>query len=406
MLPAKSLSPSTQSAKPPATTQPAAAKPATTQAAAKPGATNALKPATTQTANNTSNASKAYFQDSFSAQGHQAFNISGESIRRSTLSAPVQQTGWVDPTGQGLTMQQYYSQRAMDAAGIDPAQWDPSRGFQANRENVERVYQYYTDLYNAHPELRWAGMGKLAGGTVMGGLEIAEAAKIGGMVAGVPIAPGEAEYLQQELMGIQKDIFNDLAWQHQLYAEEGIDGIRMAAGEGEIDATTLQAWEDIASGDESRIWAGNTQLLYREQHDIIQPSYDRIQQRIDGPLMASFSSWLAESPVPGGQRFTDVEGFGGNVMSFDDRWNWIANDMLPAYQALPVADRDRLINTPLQDLANDGLRRLAIEFGLVIPAEVLGQATTSSQQLTVLAAYALFGPEAGKSVFDFLGMGN
>src|SRR5262245_39361155 len=100
--------------------------PAATQSAkASTAASPAAKPAaTTQLAKPAAN----YFRDDFTAKRQVAMDITGGSLR-TTANALVQQTRWVDPTGQNLTMQQYYTQRAMAAAGIDPAQWDPSRGF-------------------------------------------------------------------------------------------------------------------------------------------------------------------------------------------------------------------------------------------------------------------------------------
>ena len=63
-----------------------------------------------------------------------------------------------------------WQNRALAAAGIDPRKWDPSDGFNDNKQNIQKVYALYAQWYLQHPELKWAGMAKLAGGTVYGGL--------------------------------------------------------------------------------------------------------------------------------------------------------------------------------------------------------------------------------------------
>ena len=54
---------------------------------------------------------------------------------------------------------------------------------------------------------------------------------------------------------MQKEIFDDLAWQHEAYMLGGaalMQDIHRRHPD-EIDARTLVAWEDIASGDPDRV---------------------------------------------------------------------------------------------------------------------------------------------------------
>jgi hypothetical protein len=278
----------------------------------------------------------------------------------------------------------------LSAARIDPATWRPSAGFEANRENVKKVYAYYADLYNQRPELKWAGMAKLAGGTVYGGLEQSELGKMAAKTAataatltpapGAPTAAeaakmayGEAHFLQTQLLDMQKKIFEDLAWQHQAYVEGGLPALEAAFKRGEIkEEKIIQAWRDIASGDENRQWRGNTALLRREQEEILSRGYERIRTRVtslsiskfppvslpidSGKLIAGAMSQMAQSPVPGGRPFADVMGSGANITVFKDRWQWIENDMLPAYRNLSPERRTALINQPLEELAGRKFR--------------------------------------------------
>ena len=49
--------------------------------------------------------------------------------------------------------------------------WDPLAGFGANQNRIIQLYDYYRDLFNSNePAFLWAGLGRMAGGAVLGGL--------------------------------------------------------------------------------------------------------------------------------------------------------------------------------------------------------------------------------------------
>ena len=58
---------------------------------------------------------------------------------------------------------------ALEAAGIDPSQWDPSQGAQHNADTIRKVYAYYASLYLHDPDLAWAGMAAAIGPSFAGG---------------------------------------------------------------------------------------------------------------------------------------------------------------------------------------------------------------------------------------------
>ena len=68
------------------------------------------------------------------------------------------------------SLQDVYVRQAFIDAGIDPATWDPSKGLKANDATVQAVYAYYQHLWDGNHDLQWAGMAKLAGAPVYGGL--------------------------------------------------------------------------------------------------------------------------------------------------------------------------------------------------------------------------------------------
>src|SRR5262245_49952127 len=87
-----------------------------------------------------------------------------EEAFRQMTEDPVSVAWWTD-----VSVDEWRN-RAMAAAGIDPSKWDPSDGFKDNQENCKKVYALYAQWYLDHPELKWAGMATLAGGSVYAGL--------------------------------------------------------------------------------------------------------------------------------------------------------------------------------------------------------------------------------------------
>lgn len=197
---------------------------------------------------------------------------------------------------------------------------------------------------------------------------------------------------------MQREIFDDLAWQHEAFILGGVPLMREIGSRylSELTQRDLDAWEDIGSGEPERVGAGNRELLLREQERVIQDDYDAMRDH-HGPMGDVFTygfSTMADNPMPGGEAYRDYDPivlggewdppevpigplgpFGphwdwdppdvgahvtlplpaGNLSNFDDRWGWIENDMLPHYQELlrdPDATR-ALISTPVADRAAD-----------------------------------------------------
>src|SRR5262249_10442966 len=75
----------------------------------------------------------------------------------------------LDPRRYAARLQQYWLVKAADDAGIDLAQWDPSRGVDGNMSNVLNVYKLYGKFFLDHPELQWAGMANMIGPSFAGG---------------------------------------------------------------------------------------------------------------------------------------------------------------------------------------------------------------------------------------------
>ena len=271
--------------------------------------------------------------------------------------------------------------QALQAAGISAQDWDPSLGAQANRANIEAVYAFYASLYLQDPDLQWSGMAAMIGPSFAAGfLDLAMLRRLSDEVPEAlrpALPPGVAElgdltaqeiaYYETALLTMQQQIFRDQGVQHQAYADGGMAAIRELAAAGVVLPTSLQAWEDIASGDPRRVSEGNTHHLRREQYEIIAEPYDQMRARFPtGPAVTWAMTFAGSPSIPGARSYPDVfpatfeQGTpglrrvpfvgwdnplqvtarvitpfpDGNISVRDERWALIEQDTLPAYQAL------------------------------------------------------------------------
>lgn len=306
-------------------------------------------------------------------------------------------------------LQEYWRDEALEAAGIDGDSWDPSRGASANSDTITAVYDYYGQLFLDHPELQWAGMANLIGPSFAAGFYDLDmfrdvARGVDGALPPIPDAPGswdddvrelletvrdlpdsELAYYEQTLLSMQQEIFFDQASMHEAYLLGGTAETDRMEAAGLMDVDTGDAWHDIASGDPDRVTAGNEQLLYREQWDIIADDYDAMRSRPGtGEAMTWMTTVVGAPSIPGAQSFADVfpatielETPGnlgpvplpqvdlgevetplpdGNVADRYDRWDLITQDTLPAYQELLSDDPDRLrdlVGSSFEDRVDD-----------------------------------------------------
>jgi hypothetical protein len=140
--------------------------------------------------------------------------------------------------------------------------WLPANGFAANKQIIASVYDYYGALYRRNPtKLQWAGLARIAGGPFYKGFCDMEDARTAALTVvklkdenylrnaltktarviffgPVNLAVDEgsdvalqalATHLQQalkHLMDMGKDIFDDLAWQHEAYLALGLSELK------------------------------------------------------------------------------------------------------------------------------------------------------------------------------------
>jgi hypothetical protein len=296
----------------------------------------------------------------------------------------------VPPNQYKNLLQMYWVSVAAQKAGIDLSQWDPNRGAAALKDIIKSVYTYYGNLFLQHPYMQWAGMANMVGPSFAAGFfDMAMFRRLAQALAGKPGVPAdmsllasasdqELKFFETTFLRMQKDIFFDQAMMHEAYLGGGMASIRELQEAGLIDPRTEQAWGQIdegrRTGNNSLIKAGNTALLYREQHDVIQDNYQKMYDRpLTGPAFTYVMTAIGEPSIPGAKTFAEynplwvsIETPGpdripftpwdnplqgevkiktplpdGNLAHFQDRWDYVSNDTLPAYQDLVANDPER-----------------------------------------------------------------
>jgi Putative peptidoglycan binding domain len=229
--------------------------------------------------------------------------------------------------------------------------WLPEAGFTANRARIIDLYAYYRDLYLAQPSLfLWAGLGHMAGGAVVGGLDR---------------DPGFID--QTVMVRIGQDIFFDLAWMHEAFLEDPNNIISLAdlhdrfnlyprytnslAGyaPGQPTRSYGRAWRKILSGESVLVAEGNRDLLENEQWSIIQPHYEFLRTRLFSGLVSPFTN--AIHPY---HRAFIVDIPQGNVLVASDRWSWITriDGMFQRWNDIGIQERTRLVNLAFDQICN------------------------------------------------------
>lgn len=316
------------------------------------------------------------------------------------LLAAMEAQGLYPGPDAGLVASEHWTRQAAQDAGIDFVAWDPSQGAQANRENIEAVYEYYAQLYLENPDLQWAGMAAMIGPSFAAGFQdlamfrdIAQGFEIGGEVVqhlpnGLPqgvlieqvaaMTDEDLRFYETTFLEMQQEIFADQASMHAAYEHGGLDEIERMYDSGAIDKATYESWVDIDSGDPTRVSEGNTQFLDREQNQIIADDYEKMRDHpVTGEAMTYMMTLVGEASIPGtetfgeynplivnvetpgpeniGIPFTDVsfdnptQGSvevttplpNGNIADREQRWDYVSNDTLPAYQDLIANDPAR-----------------------------------------------------------------
>jgi hypothetical protein len=231
-----------------------------------------------------------------------------------------------------------YHDQACRRAAIDPALWNPALGFQANRLMLHNLYYYYQKVYFENPAcFLWAGLARLTGGQVLYGLGNA-----------VKIARDPC-VLTQEIVAVARDIFENLAWQHEAFLDDPdlLVSVWQERERRQLNGhrhSYAASWKLVGSADYATVCTGNEMLFENEQRDTIQPHYETIRRDPYANRYFRFTRLVMRQIHPHHRRFIfDLPW--GDVTRFPDRWRWISHPtgMWPAWTGLKQSERDRLV---------------------------------------------------------------
>jgi hypothetical protein len=246
-------------------------------------------------------------------------------------------------------LRQSYDLKAKGKAFTQSAEdWDPMAGFRANEQRIRELYGYYRDTFNANPDkFLWAGLARMAGGAVLSGLLSRPGA--------------DPAFLTNMMVLIGKQIFGDLAWQHEAFLDDPKKSIALAREHDTrypVQAKYEDAWTMIASADPNSIAEGNKKLLENEQFAIIQPLYDAIRNEPMAAGEFSHVSAFTANIHPYHRGFFRSMPTGTNVASANDRWSWITqpDGMWDKWVRIPADERAYLVNVPMDKLIDQKWR--------------------------------------------------
>ncbi len=229
-----------------------------------------------------------------------------------------------------------YKHIAYQKLGVAPAAWQASNGFKHNQVILHKVYLYYQQMALAEPKFIWMGLARLTGGQVLWGM--GNLVKIAKDPCAITI----------HIVQIAIDIFDKLAWQHELYLHKPALLLHVLEA-WEHNATSTykftDIWYKIAYGTENEIATANYNLLHNEQLNTVQNHYDIIRQDAYSRKFLLLTRFTMRNIHPYHKYFIVTVPF-KDVTIFKYRWQWInaPNGMWASWIAIGEKERLRLIS--------------------------------------------------------------
>ena len=246
----------------------------------------------------------------------------------------------------------YFKNLSYKNLGVESKNWQPQLGFRANLTILDRLYYYYQSLYFRCPErFLWVGLARLTGGQVLFGM------------SNLVKLTKDPCVLTQEIMWVAKDIFDNLAWQHEMYLADKNGLFEVCSMLDKTHNHThsyCHCWQLIDKGSLpenigisylNSIFDGNKQILENEQHNTIQHHYNFIKTDAYSKRFFWFTRFVMRNIHPHHSRFIFDVPF-GDVTVFKYRWQWITHPkgIWQTWINLPQQERDRLVGLSNEDV--------------------------------------------------------
>ncbi len=234
-------------------------------------------------------------------------------------------------------MKETYQQKAYLRLGIKQTDWMPILGFTQNLTFLHKLYYYYQQVYLLQPNLfLWMGLARLTGGQVLWGMSnLIKISK-------------DPSVLTQRIVLAAKDIFENLAWQHEYFLDKPAEFLAYIKELDKINThknAYYKAWQLIFTNKKENIAKGNEMLLENEQLNTIQHHYDEIKKDSYAKKYFWFTRFVMRCIHPYHNRFILDFPF-EDVTNFKARWKWITHKkgMWISWVATPSHEKIRLIS--------------------------------------------------------------
>lgn len=250
------------------------------------------------------------------------------------------------------------------------------------------ITTYYAQLYQNEPLLyKWAGMAAFASFHIGEKMQMWDWEKSGIKSFSVTCEKKNRSLEDdfQVIRIINNRIFSEIGWVHLAFCQMDFQAFKSLLLEKGKHQIIIQAFEKLNDAREQVksngysasvneiIWEANTQILWHEQSEVVQPLFDKLSDFFSRAMtfFASFdykinhhqTSWRTRS------RFVLFMLFNGfnivrknwlipELTKLEHRWYWIYNDLLKKWRTIE-ADR-KLINSEIKLLSQIEDRNLKI----------------------------------------------
>lgn len=231
------------------------------------------------------------------------------------------------------------------------------------------ITAHYAQLYQKQPQLyKWAGMAAFASFHIGEKLQLWNWQR-----SGISTLPVEVQRKNRSLEDdfqviriINNKIFLEIGWVHLAFCQMDFPAFYLLLLEKKKHELILHAFEKLndartqlkregySTTIKELIWEANTEILWHEQSEVVQPLFDKLTSSFSGAMtfFASFDYNINHRPTnwKNHSSFILFMLFSGaslwtkkwllpEVTNLQHRWHWIHNDLLKKWEIVEADDQ-------------------------------------------------------------------
>lgn len=249
------------------------------------------------------------------------------------------------------------------------------------------ITTYYAQLYQNQPQLyKWAGMAAFASFHIGEKLQMWNWENAG--IKPISFSCGKKSRTLEDdfqiIRIINNKIFSEIGWDHLTFCQMDFQSFRSLLVEKNRHQLVICAFEkldkarDLLKQEKKRtiaieelIWEANTEMLWHEQSEVVQPLFDKLSNLFSRAMtfFASFdykvnhsqTSWKTRSRFIlfmtfKGFSLLKKSGFIPEITNLQHRWYWIHNDLLKKWKI--VESNSNLVTSEIKLLSQFENRHL------------------------------------------------